>query len=48
MYDASGLGGQHIMVLPEVNKVVILTGGNYVSKKPPFEILKKYIVPAIN
>jgi CubicO group peptidase (beta-lactamase class C family) len=47
VYTASGFGGQHIMVLPEVNTVVVFTGGNYVSGKPPFKILEKYIIPAI-
>ena len=47
MYAAGGFGGQHIMVLPEVNTVVVFTGGNYVSKRPPFKILEKYIIPAI-
>jgi CubicO group peptidase (beta-lactamase class C family) len=48
MYSASGWGGQHIMVLPELNTVVVFTGGNYVTKRPPFKILKNYIIPAIN
>jgi CubicO group peptidase (beta-lactamase class C family) len=48
MYAASGFGGQHIMVLPEVNTVVVFTGGNYYSKRPPFKILKKYIIPALH
>ena len=47
MYTASGFGGQHIMVLPEVNAVVVFTGGNYVTRRPPFKILKKYIIPAL-
>lgn len=47
MYTASGFGGQHIMVLPEVNTVVIFTGGNYLTKRPPFKILKKYVIPAL-
>jgi CubicO group peptidase (beta-lactamase class C family) len=47
MYTASGFGGQHIMVLPQVNSVVVFTGGNYVSRRPTFKILKKYIVPAL-
>jgi CubicO group peptidase (beta-lactamase class C family) len=47
MYTASGFGGQHIMVLPEVGTVVVFTGGNYLSRKPPFKILEKYIIPAI-
>jgi len=47
MYAAGGWGGQHIMVLPEVNTVVVFTGGNYTTKRPPFKILKKYIIPAL-
>lgn len=41
------LGGQHIMVLPEVHMVIVFTGGNFLSKRPPFKILEKYILPAI-
>jgi CubicO group peptidase (beta-lactamase class C family) len=48
MYTASGWGGQHIMVLPEVNTVVVFTGGNYLTKRPPFKILKKYVIPAFD
>lgn len=47
MYAASGFGGQHIMVFPELNMVVTFTGGNYLTKRPPFKILEKYIMPAI-
>lgn len=47
MYYASGWGGQHIMILPEVNAVVVFTGGNYVNERPTFEILEKYIIPSI-
>ena len=48
MYYAAGWGGQYIMVIPELNTVVVFTGGNYLSYRPPFEILKKYIIPAFN
>ena len=48
MYAAGGFGGQHIMVLPEVNTVVVFTGGNYLTKRPPFKILKKYVIPAFD
>lgn len=48
MYYAAGWGGQYIMVIPELNTVVVFTGGNYISYRPPFEILKKYILPAFN
>jgi len=48
MYYAAGWGGQYIMVIPELNIVVVFTGGNYLSYRPPFEILKKYVIPAFN
>lgn len=47
MYTASGFGGQHIMVFPELKTVVTFTGGNYLTKRPPFKILEKYILPSI-
>jgi len=47
MYAAGGWGGQHIMVLPEVRTVVVFTGGNYLSKRPPYKILEKFILPAL-
>ena len=46
MYYAAGWGGQYIMVIPELHTVIVFTGGNYTSYRPPFEILKKYIIPA--
>jgi len=48
MYYAGGWGGQHIMVLPELNTVVVFTGGNYVTYRPPFKILEKYVIPAFD
>ncbi|GAH98219.1 unnamed protein product, partial [marine sediment metagenome] len=39
---------QNIMVFPELNTVVVFTGGNYTSKTTIFKILKKYIIPAID
>jgi len=47
MYSASGFGGQHIMVLPELKTVIAFTGGNYLTKRPPFKILEKYIIPSL-
>lgn len=44
---ASGFGGQHIMVLPELHAVVVFTGGNYLTRRPPFEILERFILPAM-
>jgi len=47
IYSAGGWGGQHIMVLPELEAVVVFTGGNYVTYRPPFKILEEYILPAL-
>jgi len=43
MFYAGDWGGQHIMVLPELNTVVVFTGGNYVTKRPPFKILENIL-----
>jgi CubicO group peptidase (beta-lactamase class C family) len=48
MFWALGWGGQKITVLPEVNTVVVFTGGAYTSEIKNFAILEKYIIPAIN
>lgn len=48
MYAAGGFGGQHIMVLHDLNTVVVFTGGNYLSRRPPFKIIKKYVIPALD
>jgi CubicO group peptidase (beta-lactamase class C family) len=47
MFWAGGWGGQHIMVFPGLNMVIVFTGGNYTSKARNFTILEKYILPAI-
>ena len=39
---------EYIMVIPDLNTVAVFTGGNYLSYRPNFEILKKYILPAFN
>jgi len=48
MFWAGGYGGQRIMVFPEINSVVVFTGGNWTSKEETFKILGKYIIPAID
>jgi CubicO group peptidase (beta-lactamase class C family) len=48
IFCALGWGGQKIMVLPEVNTVVVFTGGNYTSEVKSFSILEKYIIPVFN
>ena len=47
IYHAVGWGGQEIIILPELNTVVVFTGGNYISISPAFILLDKYILPAI-
>jgi len=48
MYHAVGWGGQEIIILPELNTVVVFTGGNYIPTVKVIEILEEYILPAIN
>ncbi|MFC2138462.1 serine hydrolase domain-containing protein [Bacteroidota bacterium] len=48
MFRAGGWGGQEIMVFPELNMVVAFTGGNYAEKTHLYEIVKRFILPAIN
>ncbi len=48
MFYACGWGGQYIMVLPELNTVIVFTGANYQTERPPIEILEEYILPAIH
>ncbi len=48
MYHAVGWGGQEIIILPELNAVVVFTGGNYIPNVKVIEILEEYILPAIN
>lgn len=49
--EAWGNGGQFLIIIPEVNMTVTFTGGNYnlfpEMEEKPFEILEKYILPAV-
>jgi len=47
MYHAVGWGGQEIIILPELNTVVVFTGGNYSGSVKVIQILEEYILPAI-
>ena len=44
---SDGWGGQEIIILPELNTVVVFTGGNYTSNVKVFDVLEDYIIPAI-
>ncbi|MEZ0611479.1 serine hydrolase domain-containing protein [Fibrella sp. WM1] len=46
---ASGNGGQYMLLIPEYNLTAVFTGSNYGNwrGKLPFEMLLKYIIPAI-
>lgn len=48
LYHAVGWGGQEIIIIPDLNTVVVFTGGNYIPISTTFTILDKYILPAIN
>ena len=48
-YFASGWGGQLIIVIPEIETVIVFTGGNYFTdeKISCYEIVEEYIIPAL-
>jgi len=48
MFYAAGWGGQNIFIFPELNAVVVTTGGTYTSSTKTFSLLEKYIIPALN
>lgn len=46
-FSAEGWGGQRIIVFPDLEMIVVFTGGNYASGDPSEEILTRYILPAV-
>jgi CubicO group peptidase (beta-lactamase class C family) len=44
---AFGWGGQKIVVFPDQNAVVVVTGGNYTSADTTAKILTEYVIPAL-
>ena len=47
IFQASGWGGQEIIVIPDLNMTVVFTGGNYVVKKHIHEMLENYILESL-
>jgi len=47
MFRAGGWGGQEIMVFPELDMVIVFTGGNYDAETSLYKLLEKFILPAI-
>lgn len=47
MFYALGWGGQSISISPDLNTVVVFTGGTYTSSTRTFSLLERYIIPAI-
>lgn len=45
-YSSRGWGGQRIDVFPDLDMVVVMTGGNYLSEDPGTKILEEFILPA--
>lgn len=48
MFRAGGWGGQEIMVFPELEMVLVFTGGNYSKSTTLYKLIEKYILPAVN
>ena len=46
-FYAGGWGGQKIIVIPDLNAVVVFTGGNYLAKTREFSMIEKYIIPSM-
>jgi CubicO group peptidase (beta-lactamase class C family) len=49
VYEASGWGGQTITVFPELDMVVIFTGGSYweAPALSPHQMILRYVLPSV-
>ena len=47
MFSAGGWGGQNIFVFPDLNAVVVTTGGTYTRSTRTMSLLERYIMPAL-
>ena len=46
-FYASGWGGQRILVFPQLDMVIVLTGGNYTRADSIKEIIEDHLLPAV-
>ena len=46
-FYAAGWGGQKIVILPDLDMVVVFTGGNYVDEDPADEIISSFVLPTV-
>ena len=48
-FHAMGAGGQILAVFPELDLVIVLTGGHYEHETiiDPYEIMSTYILPSV-
>ena len=47
MFWAIGWGGQKIIVIPDLEAVIVFTGGNYTGGNDQFDLINNYIIPAM-
>ncbi len=47
-FSALGWGGQNIVVLPDLDAVIVITGGNYSARAPNDELIYRYIIPGFD
>lgn len=46
-FFAQGWGGQCIFVFPDIDMIVVFTGGNYYTDSPMLALMNNYILPAV-
>ncbi len=46
-YNALGHGGQTVAIYPDLNMVVVIIAGNYNNESDYYELLEKYLLPAV-
>ncbi len=46
-FSALGWGGQQITIIPDLNLVLVFTGGNFVNGDPVDQIITQYILPSV-